>query len=476
MKKFIFGFLVLVMTSCVDTSAQTKAPLPSPLPILSTSPTARPVEPATIPNSEMEDLLPEEIKPNPIPSATLEPLLDTYDLPVWMKNPETIIAAALITNDIESIRKVAFFNATTGENYEIVMTKSVSGYFWFDNQNLGFLANDLKTVFRLNLSSGKVFLEEMSHYSTRLLEPDWSTGLLNGLKIVKESGSDQEVTLTATWQPDISKNGIFTATKKPEWDGITVINNVTNETILDLATPAETYITVFEWSPINNNLLAYIQGKLAYPADFITQDMTLNIIDVASGKILKTFSGDFGRMSWSPDGNKILFENAKSVYSNYGVAFTEAPCIIFLNLDEQRCLRSIPRSVPQGYVLATTARYNWSLDSERIFYTALYYKDQESYSIRGNICIYSLINGHIDCPTEDLDALTERDAGYSLSPNDEYLYLCISKSTSLNDYADESKDGIMKVDGSGFFTWQGTLRDDSPSKICSYDIVWRPLP
>lgn len=424
----------------------------------------------------MEDLLPEEIKPNPIPSATLEPLLDTYDLPVWMKNPETIIAAALITNDIESIRKVAFFNATTGENYEIVMTKSVSGYFWFDNQNLGFLANDLKTVFRLNLSSGKVFLEEMSHYSTRLLEPDWSTGLLNGLKIVKESGSDQEVTLSATWQPNISKNGTFTATKRPDWDGITVINNITNETVLDLTTPAETYITVYEWSPTNNNLLAYVQGKYAYPTDLIIQDMTLSIIDVSSGETMKTYSGDFGRVNWSPDGNKILYENARAIFSNYGVAFTEAPCIMFLNLDEQRCLRSIPRYVPQGYVLATTARYNWSSDSERIYYTVLYYKDQENYSIRGNICIYSLINGHIDCPTEDLDALTERDAGYSLSPNDEYLYLCISKSTSLNDYADESKDGIMKVDGSGFFTWQGTLRDDSPSKICSYDIVWRPLP
>ncbi len=464
------------MTSCVDTSAQTKVPLPSPLPILSTSPTARPVEPATIPNSEMEDLLPEEIKPNPIPSATLEPLLDTYDLPVWMKNPETIIAAALITNDIESIRKVAFFNATTGENYEIVMTKSVSGYFWYDNQNLGFLANDLKTVFRLNLTSGKVFLEEMSHYSTRLLEPDWSTGLLSGLKIAKESGSDQEVTLAATWQPDISKNGIFTATKKPDWDGITVINNITNETVLDLITPAETYITVYEWSPTNNNLLAYVQGKYAYPTDLIIQDMKLSIIDVSSGETMKTYSGDFGRMNWSPDGNKILYENARAIFSNYGVAFTEAPCIMFLNLDEQKCIRSIPRYVPQGYVLATTARYNWSSDSERIFYTVLYYKDQESYSIRGNICIYSLINGHIDCPTEDLDALTERDAGYSLSPNNEYLYLCISKSTSLNDYADESKDGIMKVDGSGFFTWQGTLRDDSPSKICSYDILWRPLP
>ena len=97
---------------------------------------------------------------------------------------------------------------------------------------------------------------------------------------------------------------------------------------------------------------------------------------------------------------------------------------MFLNMDEQRCLNSIPRYVPQGYILATTTLYNWSSDSERIFYTASYQKDQEEYSIRGNICIYDLSNGHIACPTEKLDALNERSAVYSVSPNEEYIYLC----------------------------------------------------
>lgn len=473
MKRIFLGILIFFLASCSGSNEQ----LPTNTPVTQTaSPTQTSTTITVISNDESEGPSIKDIIPTPKLSVTPTPLSSHYDLPAWARNPEATIAAALITNDTEKTRIIALFNAATGEKYEISIPITISGYFWYDNQNLGFLANDLKTVYSLNLASGNIFLKELSQYSTRLLEPDWNNGLLNGLRIVAETELNQDLTLTAAWQPNTSKAGTYTAIKKSNWDGITITNNVTNETVLDFTTPAETYITVFAWSSVNNDLLAYVQGKLAYPTDLIIQDMTLNIIDVSSGKLLKTYSGDFGRMKWSPDGNKILFENARAVFSNYGVAFTEAPCIMFLNLDEQRCLRSIPRNVPDGYVLATTARYNWSMDGEKIFYTALYYKNQENYSIRGDVCIYDLVNGHINCPTESLDAFDERDAGYSLSPNDEYLYLCISKSTSLNDYADESKDGIMRVDGSGFFTWQGTLRDDYPSKRCSDDILWRPLP
>ena len=476
MKKLTFGLLILALTSCMGGKNPTPYPteIPTATIVSPTIPSIKPVVTAAVPNSEMVEPSPTRVRPTP--TVTLEPFPGSYDLPVWMKTTETTIAAAVISNEPENTRNITFFNAATGESHEILMNRSTSGFFWYDNQNFGFLASDLKTVYRLNLTSGKVFLEEMPPLAARLVEPDWINGFVNGLNIVDSSVSNQEITFTATWQQDVSKSGTYTAIKKTDWDGITVLNNLTNEIVLDIKMPDKTYITVYEWSPENNNLLAYVQGKYDNYFSFITEDMTLNIVDVANGKVLKTFSGDFGWMSWSPDGNKLLYKNAKSNYSTYGIGFTEAPCIIFLNTDEQRCLYSIPRNVPSGYTLATTTQYDWSSDSERIFYRALYQKDQETYSIRGDVCIYDLINGHIFCPTEKLEILTERDASYRFSPNEEYIYLCMSKSTSLNDYADDSIDGILKTDGSIFFTWQGTVRKESPFELCSYDVLWRPLP
>ena len=460
MKKLTFVLLILALTSCMGGKSETQllTEIPTVTIVSPTIPSVTPVLTATALNSEI-----------------LEPSPSSYDLPLWMKTADSTIAAAVITNDRERTRKIAFFNVATGESYEILINQSTSGFFWYDNQNFGFLVNDLKTVYRLNLSSGNMFLEEMPFLATRLLEPDSITGLFNGLKVLGDSTSNQEITLISSWELSVSKNGTYTIEEKSEYGGFTVTNSITNEVLVDFTTPAEMYITVYKWSPVNDNLLAFVQGKYDDYFTFITEDMTLNIMDVQTGKLLKEYSGDFGWLSWSPDGNKILFKNAESRYSTYGIGFTDAPCIMFLELDEQKCLNSIPRNVPSGYKLATTTQYEWSSDGERIFYRALYQKDQETYSIRGDVCIYDLINGHIVCPTEKLEDLNERDASYSFSPNEEYMYICISKQTSLSDYVDESHDGILKVDGSGLFTWKGTVQDDN-FKLCSYDVLWRPLP
>ena len=464
-----------MMVSCSENKGQAQTAFPTNQFVSPTSSAQKPIVASVIPDSETEISSLKDIQPTLIPEDTPEPLLASYAFPVWMKNPKINIVAALITNEIEKTRKMAFFNATTGEKYEILMPQNMSGYFWYDNTNFGFLADDLKTTFRLDLTNGQVTSEIVPSPSVRLLEPDW-TGRLNGLKIVKESPSSQDFTLTSSWKPDYSKNATFTLSTKPNRDGITVINNITNETIWDLTTPSETYITVYAWSPTNNNLLAYIQGKYADPTDFITKGITLNIVDVVNGKTLATYSGDFGRMSWSPDGDKILYQNAKSIYSNYGVGFTEAPCILFLNSGEKRCLRSIPRIVPPGYTLATTGRYKWSTDNTKIYYTYLYIS-KESYSILGNLCVYDLISGHINCPTTELEALIEHDVGYKFSPDEDYIYLCISESTLLNDYVGNSRDGIIRSDGTGFFSWTSSIREDGPNETCSYsyNVLWRPL-
>ena len=194
-----------------------------------------------------------------------------------------------------------------------------------------------------------------------------------------------------------------------------------------------------------------------------------------SGEIISTYSGNFGGLSWSPDGRKILYQDPLVHYHNYGIPFQDAPCILILGSGEKRCLRSIPRMIPTGYELLTTGVYEWASDSNSIYYTYLYSLPSQ-WNIMGNLCNYSLVNSHINCPTQGLEALQGRSVNsYSLSPDEQFIHFCYSASTILNDYADIADDGIIKVDGSGFFSWVGTIQDGGP-QTCSIDTLWRPLP
>jgi hypothetical protein len=68
---------------------------------------------------------------SPTQTATTTPIVipDFDELPSWMRIPESTVLAALITDDLKGIRNVAFFNAATGEKYEMSMPKDVRGFF-----------------------------------------------------------------------------------------------------------------------------------------------------------------------------------------------------------------------------------------------------------------------------------------------------------------------------------------------------------
>jgi hypothetical protein len=199
-------------------------------------------------------------------------------------------------------------------------------------------------------------------------------------------------------------------------------------------------------------------------------------VDISSGKTLSTFNGDFGILRWSPNGKMILYLNPQFRYRNYGIPFKNAPCILFLESGEKKCLRSIPREIPTGYKLLTTGLYEWASDSNSIFYTYLYTLPSE-WNILGNLCNYSLIDSHIKCPTQNLEVLKERGViSYDISPDEQYIHFCYSESTILNDYADTANDGVIKIDGSNFFSWAGIIQDQVPEQSCSSQTLWRPLP
>jgi hypothetical protein len=369
------------------------------------------------------------------------------DFPSWMSNPNTVILEALIIDDVKQTLKIHFINAATEEKFELDVSKDFGGFFWHNNLNFGVVVKNTKTVQKYNLQTGEILTESFPFDNLAEYRRD---RFIKSKKHFAELDAEDKV--------------------------LTVKDTKTNETVWEIALPENRYITEVVWSPVNENVLAFLQGSPDLPIGRITQNMTLTIVDITKGEIISTFDGDFGILEWSPDGKMILYLDPSFYYRGNGVAFQDAPCLLILATGENRCLRSIPRVIPEGYELLTTGIYKWTSDSNSIFYTYAY-KLPSEWSILGNLCNYSLIDSQIYCPTQNLEVLKGRSViNYKLSPDEQYIYFCYSKSTLVEDYAGESNEGIIKIDGTGFFSWIGRIIDGYPPHICSGDSNWRPLP
>jgi hypothetical protein len=454
MKYVILSLIMVILASCSGAQAQT--------------PTSVQIETVLSPATEAQAVI------NKTPTAIVEvspsPTSSVYDFPSWMSNSDTTVLAALFRDDLGHTRKIYFFNVTTGEKFELNPTMPFGGFFWYDNRNFGLLAKDLNSAYKLNLQTGQVYSEPVSPQSTRFLSKDW----VNGLVIFNEA-SNGGFTFDDARQTNKSLNKVFTAQWIDDKKAISVTDTKTNQVIWEATLPENRYGTEILWSPVSENYLAFLQGSPEPLNGFIIEDMSLTMVNVVEGKILSSYDGDFGILRWSPDGKMILYQNPWFRYRNYGVSFRDAPCLLILGIGEKRCLRNIPRVIPAGYELLTTGVYRWANDSNSIYYTYLYSLPSQ-WNILGNLCNYSLIDSHINCPTQDLEALHGRSViYYDLSPDEQFIHFCYSTSTILNDYADIADDGIIKVDGSGFFSWVGTIQDGGP-QTCSIDTLWRPLP
>lgn len=275
--------------------------------------------------------------PSPAPTSILTSTI--YDFPSWMKNPNTVVFAALVDDDIKKIHKIYFFNVATGEKFEIPLaSEDVRQLYWYDNMNLVLITEDEKTFYKFNLlQSGQMVIEH---------DFDTSTLWRSGFQSIGE-------TYRAKWNSDMNAIKVNLAS--------------TGETIWDTSLSKNRYGTELLWSPTNESYMAFLQGSPDNLNGFLTKDMTLTIVDVAKGKILSTFDGNFGDLEWSPNGKMILYLNPEFRYRNYGIPFKDAPCILFWETGEKRCLRSIPRLIPAGYELLTTGRYSWADDSNSIF-------------------------------------------------------------------------------------------------------------
>ncbi len=417
----------------------------------------------------------------PIPTTNSPTFPYNYDLPVWISDPNTTIITALITDDIKKIRHLLFVNSTTGEKYEMQVPQKVGGFFWFDNSHFGFISIDKKTLYLIDTLNGDVSTHKTNEQETRFINLN-SELFLAGLLVIREDNSNNDFYfMQAKNYPEstYSKNNTYFAmrnTGQPEYQ-IIVTDPRNGQEIWKTDPNNGIWNMEFEWSPTNNNLLAIIGGR-PLPVDLIEiSDMRLTIVDVREGNVVKSYKGNIGPIEWSHDSRYILYLNPEYFFRNYGIAFTDAPCILNVESGKSKCLTSIPYThIPNQFSLMTTGIYHWMLDDKSIAYTYVYLSTDQAYKISGDLCIYDLTNGSINCPTDGIDALTGRSIiSYDFSPGEKYVHFCYSASTILNDYADVANDGMISIDGRGFTNWTGYIMDGGPT-TCSPEHVWRPLP
>jgi hypothetical protein len=291
---------------------------------------------------------------------------------------------------------------------------------------------------------------------------------------VRFKESNKEFVFDNAILSNASKNKSFTAEWRGDQTTVVVTDTKAGQVIWESDEIENVWVTDFIWSPIDDSHLAFLQGSpqviADYPSDFITENIVLTIVDVTSGETISSYSVDFGGLSWSPDGKKILYQDPMVFYSNYGYSFQDAPCLLFLATGEKRCLRAIPRLVPEGYKLERTRNYQWGINSDLVFFAYVYDLKLEEGKMLGNLCMYSLVTSYITCPTQNLEVMQGQSVGlYDISPNQEYIHFCY-----WNANADFANDGVVKFDGTGFFSWTGAIQNGGPT-VCSFDILWRPL-
>lgn len=419
----------------------------------------------------------------------------SFNLPKWMSNPQIMVLAVPITerknSDIISAN-IAFINTKTSERFEIPFPFNDCFYFWQDNSHFGFLSIENKLIYLLDLSTGQVLEQPVSSESIRLLPTE---NYLTPLKIKVDPLSPQNTLFDyslAFWGSPYSLNTTYIANSNQNnsrnEENIIVNNALTGEIIWE-SNPSDGYADVhFLWSPVKNSHLAIVRGKYSSSGfGFPVDDTTLALVDIETGETISSNKINAGRIQWSPDGTKILYRNALSDYWNFGIEFTDAPCYFDFESNKESCIWRIPnRPVSEGYSLITTEDYQWSADGKSIYFTYAYSTPNK---MVGNICKYSLVNGSFLCPTNNITQAPYWNidwqygwviSTYNLSPNGEYVHFCLDSNHPLSDdRSGDSKDGLIKIDGTGFITWESQQLADGQYTIsrCSFSSsIWRPLP
>lgn len=406
-----------------------------------------------------------------------------YDLPDWMADPATPVLTFTTLDYREERISLSFLNARTGARFDPPLPSGVCGFFWIDGLHFGFLSDDNELVHIVDAADRKVEIVLISDEVLRYTHTDCRPGGFAFLTLRPSGLSDEGYILMNPVTADHysalgTYSAAYPAVEYGEEGSLQVKDNRTGKIVWESSNQDGFFEFSFSWSAVDDHLLAATRGKSDPDFDdFIAKDMYLDIIDAVAGEIVKSLPGPFGRTEWSPDGTRILFLPPHYSYALYGVAFRDAPCILSMDSWKIQCPQSIPAShIPDGFRLITTGRYRWTGDGKYLSYLSLYGSSDPDLGVSSDVCLYHLADGSIRCPTDDVELPSDLTImEYDISPDGQFVHFCYGNTSILNDFSDDSWDGVIAIDGSGYRTWNSTvLEDGSPG--CAVGLAWRPIP
>ena len=378
--------------------------------------------------SEVEEITPtiaSTSKPSISPLFTSTPknkLPDLSEIPSWLSDSSSSVVHL---SGYGSGVKHIFIHAESAESYYFSPPDFAKGHFFDGSSIFGLFSLEYGKIYYLDFHTRQVSEADYASENIRTI------GDVSGYReLVMRSGSPESVERVLFRDVDseeISSYGTYIFnhdSDEGEWT-TRVYDTLSGESVYESNPQDGLWDIEAAWSPTNDRYIAIVKGEMNTQQDpFYVLSTKVEIIDVLSKSVVSRFSGDFGNIEWSDNGEKILYIDSRSLYWNYGEHFQGSPCILDIANGSRDCLDAIPNTHFQTeFDDFWIFRVDWGSDDRYIYYI-MYYNlsaDETSY-----ICRYDLVTADIVCPDVDESVFGDNVVlGYSVSPGDNFLYLGI---------------------------------------------------
>ncbi|MDH5506014.1 MAG: DPP IV N-terminal domain-containing protein [Anaerolineae bacterium] len=360
---------------------------------------------------------------------------------------------------------ISFFNATTGEKFELPLIFPVGAFFWMpEGTSIGLLSKDKKTIAIIDSLSGQVIFYSPSASATQFISITKNNPPFP-ISAHGTSPSDANFTLGGSLSVDGRYRARMHFGTHPSLD----IQEIGKNNKMVFPDPDSNQVIIaHEWSPISSELAILVRQDSMDDPVGESQKYTLKIYDPSTAKVISSYPNVPGTQ-WSPDGTQILFDtqNWFDPYSEYDYGST--PCIFSLATGETSCINFI--RVRHGPI--KLFRYTWSPDGSMISY--IFGSSQEDENLQtinhAGVCLAAITETSISCPTDAI-AFLHKNGGWIItnnkwSPDGKHMLLTIDSSCVGCSYSTDPHLAIISTQGG-----QHYLLDSIPALLTPG--LWRP--
>ncbi|KAA3643147.1 MAG: hypothetical protein DWQ07_21760 [Chloroflexi bacterium] len=350
------------------------------------------------------------------------------DLPDWLSNPQ-IHVFSLLWMQLDDRFVITFFNAETQERFDLVVSDT-AGYFWSpDGEEFGLLQQYSSHVHMIDLSTGIVSSDKIYRDAIKPLLYDERS--LIGFRAFPNpvpvplfanrtdpTYPDFQLSIDETYWDSLYEFS------RSHWDDgnwrqvVRLINRQTGEERWLTEPQYDAKARSSDFSAVNNQVIV-VEGQTNEDGE-PTGDRLL-IYEAETGALQAQYKGAFNGISWSPDGQQILYTTYQEGVAPPNV---RTPCILTVATGNTRCFADIADHF-EGKEDLFIANYRWSDNADRLFFIyriPIYEPSTGLNSGIGNYCYYHLADGEVQCPDEAVfEEQHQTIQFYTVSPDEQYI-------------------------------------------------------